>query len=122
MSSLSIRTAEPALGWPLSCTAEKVISTPMEMDTMTEYNRAVLPMSPSFCPWVINAGLFKLIAGGHRYAQDINPFGLFDVADEAVLIFQFIVAQWRHLGSSGFDTSPDEMGPVMTQGVTDGLF
>src|SRR5262245_30852170 len=70
----------------------------------------------------INAGLFKLITGGHRYAQDINPFGLLDVANEAVLVFQFIVAQRRHLSSSGFDTGPDEMGSVMTQGVTHGRF
>src|SRR5262245_25496919 len=121
MSSLSIGTAEPALDWPLSCNAEKVISTPMAMDTMTEYKGAVLPMSPSFRPRV-NVGLFKLIAGGHRYAQDINPFGLLDVADEAVLVFQIIVAQRRHLGSSRFDAGPDEMGSVMTQGVTDRLF
>src|SRR5215831_17129240 len=121
MSSLSIRSAGSALGWPLSCTAEKVISTPMAMDTMTEYKEAVLPMSPSFRPRV-NAGLFKLITGGHRYAQDINPFGLFDVADEVVLVFQFVVAQRWHLGSGGFDTGPDKMRSVVTEGVTHGLF
>ena len=44
-------------------------------------------------------------------------FGVFDITDEAVFVFQLVVLERRHLGAAGFDVGGDEMRAVTFQGM-----
>src|SRR4029077_717306 len=86
---------------------------------MSERNKSSDSGYQALC---LTRSLYQQVTGGHWNAQNVNSFRLFNIADEAVFVFQLVVAQRRRFGSAGFDVRADEMWPVVSQRITDGFF